>query len=172
MWITRINGLWRFHPPCLYRQKLAAVVPFQIFDFFHLFHFSTIIYEFVHLSKLIWELSSTRRATTSRATSTSHFPDTAFFKNLQIAYAETKRELIQLKSDNVVLTRELGRKEFMISLLKLKLEKYEVTVKSRKFSTEILIESTNETYPLLNQSRWEKIKKYLGKISVEMFNVL
>ena len=47
---------------------------------------------------------------------------------LELSYASANKELIEMKHDLVNLNRELNRRDFLISVLKMKLEAYEVTV--------------------------------------------
>ena len=47
---------------------------------------------------------------------------------MELSYAGTNKDLIELKHDLVNLNRELSRRDFLISVLKMKLEAYEVTV--------------------------------------------
>ena len=47
---------------------------------------------------------------------------------MELSYAGTNKDLIELKHDLVNLNRELSRRDFLISVLKMKLEAYEVTL--------------------------------------------
>ena len=58
-----------------------------------------------------------------------------FGKDMELSYASANKELIEMKHDLVNLNRELNRRDFLISVLKMKLEAYEVTVSYCMFFT-------------------------------------